>query len=703
MAVRAVKYEREYVVREKWEARRLWERVKGEISNTFLWGGIFSILVPPFAIGFLGVALSKFLRMWNDMLSGEKKQYYERAFAPKMAKSHYVVVGYEVPSYYLNKHISYLNELDAGSERAKKYLLREESITKTVEVYRQVGLSKKQLTTHFWLIGTTGAGKTSLIMTLIKEQAKNGGGVIFVDGKADDEMFLKLYNIMKEQGREHDVYLVNFLTTDDKGTTPIGVKEHTNTFNPIAGMNAEQVINFFMSLQGEPTGDQAYWVGRGRALLSPIVRFLDLRSLFWKEPYTVSTISDYISDIQRFTFMAGFTKALLKAKEKSLSVKAELRSVVEKAKKVKGALNPEFPHVDAVVSYFAAYTQEKDLLKTLGEDYDFISKLYAVNDEAQKYAGEITNTWKEIIENVAKTFYAHFDTDIFKLEIGEALKFYAELVEKNREAYTLDTTMFATAVQQHSYAQQQWTNIMTTLKTYEHIFGAQVPDIDLVDVIRNQKIVYFLLPPLKQSADTTKILGTLILTAIKTAIATALGGEMEGLSSEQRKVFKKRITPIPLGLIILDEYGAYPIKGLDTILAQVRSINISTIISTQDITSARAEGQDENSLKRIFANTQKIILRNLDRETWEFLAPYFKEKVVTTSYILDPETQYTYQKTEFSVQERNSNVEKLFSAFKNGLGIIITDDEPVVTQFYYSDAPQAKKIKLNKTQAFVWD
>ena len=696
--MRTIKHQKEYIVYDKWDARVKWEQAKSEISTFITFLLPLGILFPPAFLGILALCLGVLYRVYREFLTGEKRQYYEKVFTPKASPSHYVSVGYEVPSYRLQKHLTMLHYLDAGDPKAKKYLAREEALSKSVEKFREVGFSKKQLTTHFWLIGTTGAGKTSLIMTLIKEQAKNGGGVIFVDGKADDEMFLKLYNIMKEHGREHDVYLVNFLTTDDKGMTSIPVKEHTNTFNPIAGMNDNQIINFFMSLQGEPSGEQAYWVGRGRALLSPIVRFLYLRELFWGEPFTIAVISDYLSDVQRYTFMAGFTKALAIAKENKLSQIPEMNFFVEKAKQMKGALNPEFPYLDGVITYF--FQNDKSVLKSFGEDYEFLSKLYAVYDEAIKYAGEIHSQWKTVISNVAQAFYDKFGEDVLKISIGDALKYYAQLVEEDRSTYTLDTTKFATAIQQHAYAQQQWTNIMSTLRTYDHVFGDLYPDVDLVDVLRNQKIVYFLLPPLKQSADTTKILGTLILSAIRTAIATALGGEVENLTDVQRKVFKKRITPVPLGLLILDEYGAYPIRGLDTILAQVRSINVSTIIATQDVTSARAEGQDENALRRVFANTQKIILRNLDKETWEFFAPYFQETKATTGFYVDPETYFAYQKTDYTTTDKSESLARLFSAFKNGFGIVITDDEPIFVQFYYSDAPMAKVIKLNKTQAF---
>lgn len=257
-----------------------------------------------------------------------------------------------------------------------------------------------------------------------------------------------------------------------------------------------------------------------------------------------------------------------------------------------------------------------------------------------------------------------------------------------------------TALQQHSYAQQQWTDIFSVLLQYANVFGSLEPEVDMLDVIKNQKFLYVLLPPLKQSETTTSLLGKLILTAIRKAVSVALGEGVEGMDDFQREVLKKRITPVPLGVVVLDEYGAYPIPGIDTLLAQVRSINTSVILSTQDYTSARAEGKDENSVRRAWANTQKIIFRNKDDETLKMLEQLIAEKeVLQESYIM-VEDYYTHERAEKSTTRKKLFDPKLLQGFKNGAGILITDEDIVIFQSYWADAEEAKKVYLNHSSQY---
>ena len=692
-----VVYREDIVLKDKWLARRELENYR-EVLKISVFLLPFCMVLPPLSLALLFYLLYLYFKLSSEYLL-KKKPHYEKLFSPKMSWSHFIKVGYEVPTDKLTQHLNHLHFLSSEhpvkKEQAKRYLKAQESRVKHLESYREVGFSKTQLTTHFWLIGTTGAGKTSLIMQLIKEQAKNGGGVIFVDGKADMKMFFKLYNVMKDVGREHDVYLVNFLPVAKN-------KEHTNTFNPIAGMPALQVVEFLMALMGEATGDQAYWQGRGRAMLLPIVRALDFRKTFYGEEYTLSVLADYVSDIQKYTFLASFITATLSAYEESLREKEGLEElIISKGKLVKGILDDKYPYVDVITYYFTVYPQEKYLLERFGVSYEYAKALYSAYRDISGYIKEITNEWWKVVSSTADAFVERFGKGLLELSMEQALAFWSSLVSSFPKAYIFDTAKYQDAVQQHSYGQQQWTKIFSALLAYDNIFGSLEPEVDLLDAIRNQKIVYFLLPPLKQSADTTALLGKLILSASRIAISYALGSAVEGLTKEQRAVLTARLTPIPLGLFILDEYGAYPIRGLDTILAQVRSINVSTIISTQDITSARAEGTDENSLKRIFANTQKVVLRALDKELFDFISPFLEGyKQLASSFLVDPETGYTFQKPEFSTEKGKVVDERVITAFKNGFALILTDDEPVLTQIYWADAEETDVLYLNKSTRF---
>ncbi len=714
-----VKQVRQTIVKEKWYARSQYKSFKNTANLIIALIVISALFSPALVLGFIMV----YYMLYDEKIfrpffgSKEAEDAYRKMFQPQMSSTHYVAVGFEVPTYQVQYHMKMVKDVDVLGvnppdpvkepiaykqyEKLRKevlgYLKGEENYVKRIEKFREIGLSKTQLTTHFWILGTTGAGKTSMIMTLIEKQAEQGGGVIFVDGKSDVKMFFKLYNIMKRVGREHDVHVINFLPIED-------FKTHTNTFNPIANLSTGQTVEFLTSLMGEATGDMAYWQGRGKALLAPVVGMLAFRRKYYKENFTISVIAEYLSDAKKLTFISAVFIAMIKAYEYRLRRNPALTPLFKRALSKQSNVNPVLSYIDAFDYYFKTFPGDLVLFHEAGERYSYLEELYKVYRDVTSFISQIAQTWMDFTENLAKGFSVKLEDKILDMSMEEILQTYDALQKENPKEYKLDVSSpdNMKAFQQLAYAQQQWTDIMTSLNAYSNIFGSLEPEVDLVDIIRNQKVLYVLLPPLKQSKQTTNLLGKILLRTIATAVSTALGEALHNITDEQREVLSARLTPTPLGLVILDEYGAYPIGGLDTILAQVRSINISVILSTQDITSARAEGTDENSLKRVFANTQKVILRIQDEETLQKLdAMMFQEKTLTNQIMMEENYGFLMEEVNYSIGDNKVFNPQLLRGFKNGFGMIITDEYPVLTQFYFVDPPGADKITLNKSVEFA--
>ncbi|HEM55967.1 MAG TPA: DUF87 domain-containing protein [Thermodesulfobium narugense] len=714
-----IKQTRQVLYKEKWYARRMYLRFKSSVM-LYIWASVFFALVSP---ALLITVIVMFLLAYEEKIyrqfffSKDVEDIYRKMFQPQMSATHYVAVGFEVPTDQVYYHMKMVKDIDVLGvnppdpvkepvaykkydklkNEVLSYLKGEENYVKKIERHREIGFSKTQLTTHFWILGTTGAGKTSMIMTLIEKQAEQGGGVIFVDGKSDVKMFFKLYNIMKKVGREHDVYVINFLPIEN-------YKTHTNTFNPIADLPPGQVIEFLTSLMGEASGDMAYWQGRGKALLAPVVGMLAFRRKYYKENFTISVVSEYLSNNEKLTFLSAVFIAMIKAYEYRLRKNPMLTPLFKKALTKQSNVNPVLSYIDAFDYYFKTYPGDLILFQEAGENYLFLEEIYKVYKDITSFISQIAQFWMDFTQNLAKGFNVKLEDKILDLSMDEILAVYDALKKENPKEYKLDTSNPESikAFQQLSYAQQQWTDIMTSLNSYSNIFGSLEPEVDLVDVIRNQKVLYVLLPPLKQSKQTTNLLGKILLRTIATAVSTALGEALHNITDEQRDVLAARLTPIPLGLVILDEYGAYPIGGLDTILAQVRSINISVVLSTQDITSARAEGTDENSLKRVFANTQKVVLRIQDEETLQKLeSMMYEEKTLTNQIMMEENYGFLMEDVNYSLGSEKVFNPQLLRGFKNGFGMIITDETPVLTQFYFVDPPGADKIVLNKSVQFL--
>ena len=100
-----------------------------------------------------------FLFIWSEYFEEPKKTLYDGLLMPLVTPKHFVQIGYEVPyeQPYFRDHLNALakggDELKAKEMQARK------------EPHRIIGFSKSLLGQHFLVIGTTGAGKTSLIMT----------------------------------------------------------------------------------------------------------------------------------------------------------------------------------------------------------------------------------------------------------------------------------------------------------------------------------------------------------------------------------------------------------------------------------------------------------------------------------------------------------------------------------------------------------
>ncbi len=92
---------------------------------------------------------------------------------------------------------------------------------------------------HVVMPGTTGAGKTVALLSLVSNSLMHGSGFIFVDGKADNKLYAEVLALARKFGREDDVLALNFLVAS-------GARD-TNTFNPFAWGNADVIRELLVS------------------------------------------------------------------------------------------------------------------------------------------------------------------------------------------------------------------------------------------------------------------------------------------------------------------------------------------------------------------------------------------------------------------------------------------------------------------------
>ncbi|MCB4204529.1 type IV secretion system DNA-binding domain-containing protein [Deferribacterales bacterium Es71-Z0220] len=117
--------------------------------------------------------------------------------------------------------------------------------------------SYNDLTKHTLILGTTGSGKTTAFINIIGQHVDKGGGLIFVDGKADVDIQQKIIAIAQKQNREDDLFILNFISN-----------QKTNTINILSGSSIEmkEVLTNLIVPEGV-SGDNQYFYDNALSLL----------------------------------------------------------------------------------------------------------------------------------------------------------------------------------------------------------------------------------------------------------------------------------------------------------------------------------------------------------------------------------------------------------------------------------------------------
>ena len=340
---------------------------------------------------------------------------------------------------------------------------------------------------HIAIPGTTGAGKTTAILSLLGNALAQGSGFVLVDGKADRDLFSKVFALARRFGREDDVRVLNFLVASD-------VKD-SNSFNPFSVGNADTVRELLASQLGERAENDANGVFRDRAValigtIAPVLVWLrDHKGI----PLNIELI--------RF----------------SIELRWIWRLAMERVVLLRD------PH--------AGHTRELDVGKEIPEDIVWPLK---------SYLGELPG----------------YDPNL-----------------------PIDKQKGEEPSKQHGFAQFYFTATFTQLAvSLGHIFRVECGDIDMRDIVLNRRILVVNLPALENSDATLAALGKLVVASLRGMMAQLLGVSLDGNYGGEKAGMGA--SPFP---VVLDELAYYATSGLDRMLAQGRSLNISFMLGFQEV------------------------------------------------------------------------------------------------------------------------
>ncbi|MER2622544.1 MAG: TraM recognition domain-containing protein, partial [Accumulibacter sp.] len=126
---------------------------------------------------------------------------------------------------------------------------------------QEIWFTNNDIRTHLLYVGTTGSGKTEGLKALVTNALSWGSGYVYVDGKADTDLWASLYAVARRFGRDDDVLIINYMTgNSDDGAL-------SNTMNPFSTGSSSYLANMITNFMPEAGGDNAMWKERAVALM----------------------------------------------------------------------------------------------------------------------------------------------------------------------------------------------------------------------------------------------------------------------------------------------------------------------------------------------------------------------------------------------------------------------------------------------------
>jgi len=175
------------------------------------------------------------------------------------------------------------------------------------------------------------------------------------------------------------------------------------------------------------------------------------------------------------------------------------------------------------------------------------------------------------------------------------------------------------AFEQHAYRTTQLMPVLNLLdKTYGFIFRDKFPEIDMIDITLNNRILVMLIPSLEKSAQEAENLGKLAIACLRVMMGKNLGSEIEG-SRNDLLTSKATAAPYPY-MIALDELAYYFADGIAVMFAQARSLGFCMIAAAQDLEKL-TEGNRAAEAGAMLANQVSKWFMRIDdaNKTYEFI------------------------------------------------------------------------------------
>ncbi|MDR1039281.1 MAG: TraM recognition domain-containing protein [Deltaproteobacteria bacterium] len=139
---------------------------------------------------------------------------------------------------------------------------------------KELWLEKRDILTHMLLMGSTGSGKTSALVSLAYNALASGTGVFYIDPKAEARLGMEIWQLARYVGRDDDFRALNYSTA-----LPPPPGRLSNTNNPFSLGSADSLTQLLGSLiPPSAGGSNSIFADKALALISGLMYALtDLR------------------------------------------------------------------------------------------------------------------------------------------------------------------------------------------------------------------------------------------------------------------------------------------------------------------------------------------------------------------------------------------------------------------------------------------
>lgn len=244
----------------------------------------------------------------------------------------------------------------------------------------EIWFTNSDARTHILYLGTTGAGKTEGLKSMVSNALAWGSGFVYIDGKADTDLWSSLSSLCRRFGRDDDLLVLNYMTGNSD------IKAPSNTMNPFSSGSASYLTNMLVSLMPESEGDNAMWKERAVSLVSAMMPVMTWKRDNQDVPLSVRNIRDNLS-LNNVIKLARDEAVPIELREGMIGYLDTLPGFVHEAYDDNGQTKPpgpDVPQYDTTTAnqqhgYLAM--QFTRSLQSLGDDYGYIFDTQAADVE----------------------------------------------------------------------------------------------------------------------------------------------------------------------------------------------------------------------------------------------------------------------------------------------------------------------------------